>query len=236
MVSANGLATRWNVLEGMSFRAAVEPVVIAMWAGAVSDGVTVRFRSARSPTDWSRPRPSWRLDAPLSRNSCTSAGVAPSSEITMTLGAAPASATTARQAVKNSSRAIAAGRHCDRTVSARRLMLEPPSAPGVGIRPARTWGPGMAPGPSGGSARPGSAVARLDIETGGRSRRAGAIARAETRVDVLQADDDLVMNCCRARYDLRRATPAAATRIPPGPVAPSITRPRTQHAGAVRAS
>ena len=42
----NGLATRWNVLATISLCAAVDPVAMAMWPGAVSEGETVVFCSA----------------------------------------------------------------------------------------------------------------------------------------------------------------------------------------------
>ena len=60
-------ATGWKVLSGMSLCAAVEPVAIAMWATAVTDGVTVMFCSATTPRALRRPRPVFRSSTPVFR-------------------------------------------------------------------------------------------------------------------------------------------------------------------------
>src|SRR5262245_34511474 len=88
IVDTNGLATRWKVFDTTSFRCAVDPVVIAMCAAAVNEGLTVVFCSATAPSRASKPSPLSRGMVPSRMNSLTSVGVPPSSEITTTRGAA----------------------------------------------------------------------------------------------------------------------------------------------------
>src|SRR5262245_35634883 len=88
MVVVNGLASRWKALALMSLLAADEPVAMAMWLGAVSEGVIVMFWLAKTPSLTSNPRP-WSLGkTPLDRYCLIRLGTAPSSEMRITDGAA----------------------------------------------------------------------------------------------------------------------------------------------------
>jgi len=75
------------VFDTTSLRAAVEPVVMATCAAAVSDGLMVMFRSATVPSRASKLNPLSRGIVPSCMNCFTRDGVPPSSEITTTLGA-----------------------------------------------------------------------------------------------------------------------------------------------------
>src|SRR5262245_47430793 len=75
----------------MSLRAAVEPVAMAMWLGAVRDGFTVALRKAVVPLLTSRPSPLLEGIVPSCMNSRTRLGVAPSSEMMITRDSAKAS-------------------------------------------------------------------------------------------------------------------------------------------------
>src|SRR5207237_2288623 len=48
-VVRKGLASNENVLEGMSLCTAVDPVAMAIWLTAVSDGVVTMLRQAKNP-------------------------------------------------------------------------------------------------------------------------------------------------------------------------------------------
>jgi hypothetical protein len=82
-----GLAIRWKLLELMSLLTAVEPVAIAMWEGAVSEGVTVSLSVAVTPVLLSNPSPVLLSSTPLCRYRSTMVSIAPSSEIKIILGA-----------------------------------------------------------------------------------------------------------------------------------------------------
>lgn len=112
MLEVSGLATRWKVLAGMSLWGAEEPVAMATWPGAVSDGLTVALAAAFTPLADRKPMPSAGSRAPAAVYWSTRYGVAPSSEITMTRGAAPAagasssSATSVSAVMRRSVRAL----------------------------------------------------------------------------------------------------------------------------------
>src|SRR5688572_26016835 len=86
MLKDSGLPTRWNELAGMSLRAAVDPVVMAIWEGAVREGLTVTLRKAVVPLLTSRPSPLSCGIVPSFMNAHTRPGIAPSSEMITTRG------------------------------------------------------------------------------------------------------------------------------------------------------
>src|SRR5262249_1411711 len=97
-VLPKGLDKSANVLATTSFFAAVDPVAMAMWPGAVSEGVTVVLRRAATPLLFSNPIPWFAGRVPSPRNWSTIRGVAPASAMTMALAEAPAGMGAARGA------------------------------------------------------------------------------------------------------------------------------------------
>ena len=87
MLVVKGLACRWKVLALISLLAADEPVTMAMWLGAVSEGVMVTFWLAKTPSFTSKPRPCLLGKSPLDRYCLMRLGTASSREMRITDGA-----------------------------------------------------------------------------------------------------------------------------------------------------